>query len=223
LPIPQLIIFDCDGVIVDSEMIGCRTEAAVFTAAGFPIEAEEIRRRFIGMSFKDQIQILERERGWRLPEALIEEVRQQNTKAFAAALAPIPGIVDALDRITAPVCVASSSLPQRIRHSLGVVGLVDRFHPHLFSSAMVARGKPAPDLFLYAARAMGAEPGGCVVVEDSVYGIEAALAAGMRAFGFSGGSHCDRDHAARLTDSGAHLVFDDMRRLPALLSSDRVP
>jgi HAD superfamily hydrolase (TIGR01509 family) len=216
----ELIIFDCDGVLVDSEMIGCRVEAEVFTAAGFPIEAEEIRRRFIGISFKDQIATLERERGWRVPEPLIQRVREAITAAHGRELTAIAGVADALTAIAQPVCVASSSLPERIRHSLGLVGLVDRFHPNLFSSAMVERGKPAPDLFLHAARAMGAEPKSCVVVEDSVYGVTAARAAGMRAFGFAGASHCRAGHGALLAEAGAHRVFEDMRRLPALLQSE---
>ncbi|MBI1773763.1 MAG: HAD family hydrolase [Proteobacteria bacterium] len=216
---PGLVIFDCDGVLVDSEMIGCRTEAAVFAEAGFPIEAEEIRRRFIGMSFKDQIAVLERERGWRLPPELIDRVRKTNTAVFARELTAIPGILDALDAIAGPVCVASSSLPERIHNSLGLVGLIDRFWPNVFSSAMVARGKPAPDLFLYAAESMGVAAADCVVIEDSVYGIAAALAAGMRALGFAGGSHCDPEHGPRLAEAGAHLVFTDMRQLPRLIAA----
>ncbi len=215
---PQLVIFDCDGVLVDSEMIGCRTEATVFAAAGFHIDPDEIRRRFVGLSFKDQCAVLERERGWQLPPELLERVRQTNAAAFARELTAIAGIGPALDAIEGPVCVASSGLPERIKYTLGLVGLIDRFWPHVFSSAMVARGKPAPDLFLYAAERMGMAASECTVIEDSVYGIEAALAAGMRAFGFAGGSHCDPAHGERLAAAGAHLVFGDMRRLPDILA-----
>ena len=129
----------------------------------------------------------------------------------------MPGIADVLTMIAAPVCVASSSSPERLRCALECVGLYDHFAPHIFSATMVVRGKPAPDLFLFAAEQMQAAPSRCLVIEDSVAGIQAARAAGMAVLGFCGGGHCGPAHAERLARAGAEIVFRDMRRLPHLL------
>jgi HAD superfamily hydrolase (TIGR01509 family) len=129
----------------------------------------------------------------------------------------MPGIEAVLDGLSSRMCVASSSSPERLRHTLGLVDLYRRFDPHVFSATMVARGKPAPDLFLHAAAQMGADPAGCVVIEDSVPGVTAAVAAGMTAIGFVGGGHCGTGHADRLRSAGAALVVETMTELlPAL-------
>ena len=130
----------------------------------------------------------------------------------------IPRIHETLDALwDIPRCIASGSGVVSLKHMLSLVGLYDHFAPHIFSSEMVPRGKPAPDLFLFAANKMGVEPKECLVLEDGLAGIQGAKAAGMRVFGFVGGSHCDEGHGARLKDEGAEIVFSDMRELPSLL------
>jgi HAD superfamily hydrolase (TIGR01509 family) len=215
----ELVIFDCDGVLVDSELIGCRVEAEELSRAGFPITADEILRRFTGITARETFRTLEAERGRPLPEGFDERVRQEIRAAFARELAAVAGVALALGRIALPVCVASSSDPARIEHSLKVTGLLERFAPHLFSAAVVARGKPAPDLFLHAAARMATPPTRCLVVEDSVAGVQAAVAAGMRVLGFTGASHCPPDHAACLETAGAMRTFAAMPELPDLLAA----
>jgi HAD superfamily hydrolase (TIGR01509 family) len=144
-------------------------------------------------------------------------VRAHDLEVFARELQPIPHIKEALERIALPVCVASSGAPEKIRHSLTVTGLLEFFDPHLFSAHMVANGKPAPDVFLFAAERMTMAPEACCVIEDSEAGIQGALAAGMRVLGFAGGGHAGPDYADMLRKCGPHAVFDDMRDLPGLL------
>ncbi|MBL8700252.1 MAG: HAD family hydrolase [Alphaproteobacteria bacterium] len=214
----DLVIFDCDGVLVDSETIACRLDAEIFTDLGFPLSFEDIRRDFVGVSASTMCRTIEERFARKLPEDMPQRLLAAALEAFETRLAPIPGIGDALASLDGPRCVASSSDPARIRRSLELTGLLHHFDPHLFSTKMVARGKPAPDIFLHAARTMGVEPDGCVVIEDSIPGVTAARAAGMTVFGFVGGDHCAPGHDARLREIGADLVFDDMRALPALLA-----
>ena len=215
----DLIVFDCDGVLIDSEPIAARIHARALSELGHAVSAEEIMRRFTGISDRAMYSALEVEMARPLPADYAARIRLALEQAFRQELRPIPGIEDALAAIAAPVCVASSSSPERLRVALECVGLHDRFAPHIFSAAMVARGKPAPDLFLFAAERMHAAPSRCLVVEDSVPGVEAARAAGMAVLGFCGGGHCGPEHGARLTGAGAELVFHDMRRLPQILSA----
>ena len=149
----------------------------------------------------------------------LERLRAETMRRFQAELKPIPGVAEALSRLTVRRCVASSSHPDRIRLSLSIAGLLEMLEPHIYSAAMVARGKPAPDLFLHAASAMGVDPEDCVVIEDSPAGIEAALAAGMQVFAFTGGSHAGNAAlAAELAARRPDLVFSDMRLLPELVA-----
>jgi len=209
----ELIIFDCDGVLVDSEPIINRAHAHVLTACGYPISEQNLVERFCGMSDREMIEIIEREWGHALPTSYAEHVGLMIEAEFRQSLAPIAGVAEALDSLTLPICVASSSSLEQIRQRLKITGLLGRFGEHLFSAAMVARGKPAPDLFLYAAQHLTTAPDRCLVIEDSPAGIDAALAADMTAIGFSGGSHCGPEHGARLEEHGALLVIDDMREL----------
>jgi len=218
-PRPALVIFDCDGVLVDSEMIGCRIDAECLTEAGFPITAAEIYERFIGLTIDTQLTLLRQERGWDLPPDLATTIRGRVLAAFTTELQAIPGITAALDALAGmPVCVASSSQPVRIRHSLGLTGLAARFEPNIFSATQVPRSKPAPDLFLFAAARMGVPPARCLVVEDSIPGVTAGRAAGMEVVGFTGGSHCRPGHAEQLRAVGADHVIARMADLPGLVS-----
>jgi HAD superfamily hydrolase (TIGR01509 family) len=213
----ELVIFDCDGVLVDSEVISCRAHAAVLTRHGYPIDAEQVFHRFLGRSTRQANLEIEAELGRSLPDAYHTDLQDELFRSFAANLHAVPHIHEALDAITQPVCVASSGSQQRMRVSLGRAALYDRFAPHIFSAAQVARGKPAPDLFLFAASEMKASPKRCLVIEDSVAGVTGAVAAGMTVFGFCGGSHCRPGHFETLRAAGAQSTFDDMRQLPALI------
>jgi HAD superfamily hydrolase (TIGR01509 family) len=209
----ELVIFDCDGVLVDSERIAVRTDVKVFAKLGWVLTEAEIIERFVGLSDKSIKAAIEAHLGCVLRDDWEAEFQALYREAFAAELTPVPGVVDTLDQITLATCVASSGTHDKIRFTLGLTGLYERFVGRIFSAYEVARGKPAPDLFLYAASRMGVDPAACAVVEDSPYGIEAARAAGMRAFGFAGGL----TPAARLEGPGT-VVFRDMRDLPRLLA-----
>ena len=214
----ELVIFDCDGVLIDSEMLVCRICSEVFTAQGFPITDREIARRFIGRSAAQMFGEIEQDAGRPLPETLRDEVKARVNTALAGEVEAMPGVVPLLDRLQVPACVASSSDPERLRTSLGAAGLYDRFHPHVYSAVEVPRGKPAPDLFLHAAASLGTAPEACVVVEDSLAGVAAGLAAGMAVIGFTGGGHCGPEHGEALRAAGAGAAVRSMAELAALLS-----
>ncbi|WP_406141859.1 HAD family hydrolase [Streptomyces sp. NBC_01089] len=209
----ELVIFDCDGVLVDSERIAVRVDASSLAALGWELSEAEIVERFMGRSHADMITDVERHIGRRLPEGWEAGQLQLYREAMEAELTAVDGVVEALDRIRLPTCVASSSGHGSLRHTLGLTGLYARFEGRIHSAADVANGKPAPDLFLHAARRMGFAPDVCAVVEDSRYGVRAARAAGMRVFGYCGGlTPADWLHGPDT------VVFDDMRRLPDLLA-----
>ena len=209
----MLLIFDCDGVLVDSESLSCRIDAEFLTQIGIPYTAEEIARQFLGVSLKTMIARIEAERNCRLPDDFGERLNSILFARFETDLKPIEGVRDAILSLPYPRCVASSSVPERIALSLRITGLSDLFDD-IFSSTQVPRGKPAPDLFLHAASNMKARPEDCLVIEDSVAGVQAALAAGMRVIGFTGGGHCGPEHAEKLRQAGAPLVIDRMADLP---------
>jgi HAD superfamily hydrolase (TIGR01509 family) len=214
----DLVIFDCDGVLVDSEFVSIAREVAALRLLGWPIEMDEALELFVGLSQKSANEIIETKIGRKLPENWGQTLQAEIVQAFETELVAIPGIAECLDRLTLPRCVASSSRPERIRRSLEITGLLPKLDPHLFSSTMVPRGKPFPDLFLLAASTLGHEPGRCVVIEDSPAGVQAAVAAGMTPLGFAGGRHASNERwMQRLRAAGAFAVFQDMRRLPDLL------
>ena len=212
----ELVIFDCDGVLVDSERLAVRVESAYLAELGWPLSQAEIVERFMGRTDQYMDRAIEAELGDRLPGDWKDQFRRRYLEAYAAELQPVDGILEALDQITVPTCVASSGSHDKLRLTLGHTGLYPRFEGRIFSGSEVAHGKPAPDLFLHAAARMGAEPGRCAVVEDSRYGVQAARAAGMRAFGYAGGL----TPPGRLEIEGA-VVFHDMRDLPRLLADGR--
>jgi HAD superfamily hydrolase (TIGR01509 family) len=213
----DLVIFDCDGVLVDSEVISCRAHAATLTRHGYPITDEQVLQRFLGVSDREARLIIETEMGRKLPDDFDAQVKEATLKFYAGDLKAIAHVADAIAAIDLPKCVASSGTPEKIRHGLDCAGLYEQLAPHIFSAAQVTRGKPAPDLFLFAAEQMRAQPARCLVIEDSVPGVTGAVAAGMTVLGFHGGSHCRAGHADKLAKAGAALVFDDMRQLPDLV------
>jgi HAD superfamily hydrolase (TIGR01509 family) len=214
----DLVIFDLDGVLVDSEPTSSRVTAAALTQAGIEISATDVCERFLGVSTASMLRTLEADRGCRLPESFQASLRARILAAFERELEPVPGVAALLDALPGDRCVASSSHPDRIRRSLELVGLLERFAPHLFSATMVRAGKPAPDLFLLAAAQMATAPASCLVIEDSEVGIRAAKAAGMTAFGFVGASHVRAEtHARRLRAASADMVFAEMSALVELI------
>ena len=214
----DLIIFDCDGVLVDSEVISCRAHAETLTRHGYPITADQVFDRFLGRSLRQANLEIEAELGRSLPDDFGTQLLDELYRSFAAELEAVPHIHATLDTIAQPVCVASSGTHERMRISLGRAGLYDRFAPHIFSATQVRNGKPAPDLFLFAAEQMAMSPKQCLVIEDSAPGIAAALAAGMTVLGFHGGSHCRPGYAETLRAAGAAATFDDMRELAGLIA-----
>jgi HAD superfamily hydrolase (TIGR01509 family) len=208
----ELVIFDCDGVLIDSERLGVKVDVLALHELGWPLSEVEVIARFVGRSDRENRAAIEAHLGRRLPIGWAEAIEQQYRDAFAAELTPVDGVLDALDRIALPTCVASSGTHEHLRYTLSLTGLYDRFAGRIFSAEDVGAGKPAPDLFLHAASEMGANPAGCVVIEDSRPGVEAARAAGMRALAFAGGLT-----PAELLKGPDTVLFDDMRELPRLL------
>ncbi|UKY48159.1 HAD family hydrolase [Streptomyces inhibens] len=208
----ELVIFDCDGVLVDSERICVKVDAMIMADLGCMFTEEEIIEKFVGSSTEVYTAAVEEQLGRRLEKDWLQQYEHLYQAAFEAELTAVDGVVEALNDLTTPVCVASNTHHAGIRRNLEIAALNDHFEGRIFSAADVPRGKPAPDLFLRAARSMGVAPGRCAVIEDSTYGVQAARAAGMRAFGYCGGL----TPASRLEGPGTTL-FDDMRDLPKLL------
>ena len=209
-----LVIFDCDGVLVDSEPIANRVFAKMLGTIGLPMTVDETIATFVGRSMASCLALIAERRGAPVPAGFEEALQARTYDAFAAELGPVPGIAEALDALDAsgiPTCVASSGSHDKMRRTLGLTGLLDRFDGRLFSATEVARGKPAPDLFLHAASRMGVAPARCAVVEDTPLGVAGAVAAGMMVFGYAGTTT-----PAALAAAGAR-VFTTMRALPALL------
>jgi HAD superfamily hydrolase (TIGR01509 family) len=217
----ELAIFDCDGVLIDSEPLINRAHAETLAACGFAITENALLERFCGLSDKDMLAAIEREHGRALPADYADRAATAVALAYAAKLVRIVGIEAVLAALPMPFCVASSGVLAQVRHGLELTGLAHYFGERIFSATMVARGKPAPDLFLYAAAQMGAAPRDCIVIEDSEPGIVAAVAARMTAIGFTGGSHCRPGHADRLMAAGAARVAGRMADLIPLLTGSK--
>jgi HAD superfamily hydrolase (TIGR01509 family) len=185
----QLVIFDCDGVVIDSEVISARVLIAHLASIGVSVDIVHCRTHFLGRSFPKVAAEVRETYGIMLPDDFESSYRATLLKAFDIELQPMAGIVAVLKDLAVASCIATSSSPPRARHSLELTGLLSHFHGRIYTASEVAKGKPAPDLFLHAAQQMGVEPENCLVIEDSVPGIKAALAAGMRVLHFTGGSH----------------------------------
>ena len=213
----DLIIFDCDGVLVDSEVISCRAHAETLTRHGYPITADQVLNRFLGVSDREARLMIENEISRKLPNDFESQVKQATLQFYADDLRAISYVGEAIAAIGLPKCVASSGTPEKIRHGLTCTGLYDQLAPHIFSASEVKRGKPAPDLFLFAAEQMQAAPARCLVIEDSIPGVTGAVAAGMTVLGFHGGSHCRPGYGDTLRAAGAIMTFEDMRQLPDLI------
>jgi HAD superfamily hydrolase (TIGR01509 family) len=215
---PDLVIFDCDGVLVDSEIVFARVLAECLIAVDFPTTIDEAIALGFGKNRATLSAAVAAQFGQALPEAFFETLAARSVAAYQRELLPVPGVGELLAASTVPRCVASNGHLERVRQRLALAGLLGYFEPHVFSAIQVAHGKPAPDLFLFAARQLGVAPKDCVVVEDSIPGVEAAVAARMPVVGFCGGGHCPEGHAYRLMAAGCSHVFAEMPDLAAFLS-----
>jgi HAD superfamily hydrolase (TIGR01509 family) len=215
--VPALVIFDCDGVLVDSEVIASRIFAECLGEAGIALTVDEAMRFGVGKSAVTLAAAVEKEFGRALPAGFTEGMRARVMSAFTRELQPIDGILRLLAALDLSRCVASNSHIDRVRHALATTGLLPYLNPHIYTAAMVARGKPAPDLFLFAAAQHRVAPGQCLVVEDSLSGVSAALAAAMPVVGFVGGSHCRAGHAEAMLEAGCAQVFARMDDLAEFL------
>ena len=213
----ELVIFDCDGVLLDSEVVACSVDAEALTKAGYEISTAEVIERFAGVPADAMYAAIETDLGRPLPSNFQADVKASILARYRSELRAIVGAAQVLSAMKTRRCVASSSAPAKLALGLIETNLFDLLYPHVFSTTLVARGKP--HIFLYAARAISGEvgPERCLVVEDSVAGVTAAKAAGMRCIGFVGGSHCPDGHAKRLSDAGATTVVSDLRQLLAFV------
>lgn len=209
---PSLIIFDCDGVLVDSESLANRVLTRALNAAGLAWSFDEVCQRLIGLSMKRCVELIEVELGEALPSDFLEQVQRETFRSFHdAPLQSIAGVPELIAALTVDYCVASSGEPEKMRTTLGITKLLPHFENRMFSATQVERGKPAPDLFLFAAERCGVSPGDCVVIEDSEPGVLAAVAAGMPVWGYAA-----RGQAGQLRRAGAR-PFESMAELPELL------
>ena len=216
----MLIIFDCDGVVVDSMQLHAKAEAAYYNQLGIKITEEELVNRFAGISDAKVSRALSIEHGIRIPTDFQEQLDSLKTRLFDGALAATTGVRSALDALSdVERCIASGSSHVLLDRMLTITGLQEYFAPHIFSSQQVEYGKPYPDLFLYAADSMGWKAADCIVVEDSVSGIIAANAADMKALGYVGAAHATAPLASELQAVGADVVFTHMDELPEIIDA----
>ncbi len=218
----QAVIFDCDGVLVDSEAIYHAVELAILAEMGLIYDPHEFKARFMGMSDTTFHAALEEDARVRLGRSITAELKVRFLERSAAVkerLVAVPGAAKAVDAVGLPKAVASSSTTSALEFKLKRTGLWDRFAPHVYSADHVTHSKPAPDLFLFAARALDIDPAGCLVIEDSVNGVRAGLAAGMRVWGFMGGGHMDERVRARLIDAGVERMVEDWDEAAGLFAA----
>ena len=215
----MLIIFDCDGVLIDSEILSARVDCEMLREIGYESTPEDLARRYAGFTTQRIFELIGEEMGRAVPDDLVDRTLEETDRRLESEVEAIAGVHEMLDRLDHPRCVCSNSRSDRLRVSLGRVGLWDRFRPYVYSAREVAEGhgKPAPDIFLYAAEKLGAAPERCLVVEDSVNGVRAGVAAGMTVWGFLGGGHVFDGHGARLEEAGAAATVDDFNAFLAAL------
>lgn len=207
---PKYVIFDCDGVLIDSEILANRVAVEIKTELGFPITLEEQLARFVGCGMSHPAMIAELER---LPKDYMKRLEKRCAEVYEAELKAINGVLDTLERLKLPKCVASSSEPEHLEKKLAHTGLIQFFPKAIFHGRLVERPKPEPDLFLHAAKALGWAAEDCLVIEDSEHGIRAGRAAGMIVCGFTGASHIYPGHAEKLLNAGADYIVSDIRNI----------
>lgn len=225
----MLFIFDCDGVLVDSEIIAAEVDAKLFTELGVPLTAEDVVHRYAGLTFRSMVALIEKEHDRKLPDDIFDRHRAILEERLARDVKAIPGLDEILHRLDGERCVCSNSSSARMRLTLGKTNLYDAFAPHIYSAIEVGdrQPKPSPNVYRHAAGQLGVPPGECIVIEDSLFGVAAARDAGMRVVGFTGGAHTWPGHADVLTEAGAETVirrFADLPRVAdALMEWDGMP
>jgi HAD superfamily hydrolase (TIGR01509 family) len=211
----ELLIFDCDGVLVDSELITNRIFVGMLNELGLALPLDDMFERFVGRSMPQCLKMVAELLGDDVPEGFVDEFQTRIAAALRSELKPVRGIEEVLASMTLPFCVASSGTYDKMRLTLGLTGLLSRFQGKMFSVIDVANPKPFPDVFLYAAMQSGVAPAACAVIEDTPTGVQAGVAAGMTVFGF-----CAHTPRQRLIEAGAHHTFAHMRELPSLISNN---
>jgi HAD superfamily hydrolase (TIGR01509 family) len=221
MPAPDLVIFDCDGVLVDSEVVAARVEAELVSAAGYEITAEEISEAYAGLTFKDILIRIEEKAAIPFQVSLIDQAEDLIDRRLKAEVRAIEGAHEAASEVVCHKCICSNSRTERIEFMLEKTRLLPYFAGRIFSSLETPTGKPkpAPDVFLHAARTLGADPRNTFVIEDSVHGIAGAKAAGMRVIGFTGAAHSYAGHADALTEAGAETVIRRWADFPAVVAA----
>lgn len=211
-----LVIFDCDGVLVDSEEITARVFTRMLNELGVAATVEEVFEKFVGRSMAQCLEVIANLMGREVPKDFAHQYHVRTAAALKSELKAVPGIESTLEAIAVPYCVASNGSHEKMQTTLGIAGLLARFQGKLFSVSDVARGKPFPDVFLYAASKSGVAASACAVIEDTPTGVTAGVAAGMTVYGY-----CAHTPAQRLIDAGAHYTFARMSDLPNLLNDVR--
>ena len=221
MPQPDLVIFDCDGVLVDSEIIAARIEAELLTSAGFEISAEEIAESYAGLTFKDIMMRVEEKSRIPFQASLIDRAEELVDRKLRSDVRAIDGVREAVAAVTVPRCICSNSRSERIEFMLEKVQLLPFFAGRIFSALEIPgkKTKPAPDVFLLAAEKLNADPANTFVIEDSVHGVAGARAAGMRVIGFTGASHSYPGHADTLTEAGAETVIRRWAELKSVIAA----
>ena len=219
----MLTIFDCDGVLIDSEIVSARVDCEILREFGYEIAPEELAHRYAGLTTDRIFQLAGEEIGREIPPEVIRRAERETDRRLSEEVEPVAGVHRMLDMLDGPRCICSNSRPERLQVSLAKAGLWDRFRPYVFSAREVGegRGKPAPDVFLHAAQLLETDPAEAVVVEDSVVGVTGAVAAGMRVIGFTGASHSWPGHGEALMDAGATTVVRRLLDVPATLEALR--
>jgi HAD superfamily hydrolase (TIGR01509 family) len=219
----MLIIFDCDGVLIDSEILSARVDAEILAEIGYEISAEELAHKFAGLTTERIFQLVGEEMGRAVPEKVVARAKRETDRKLKEEVQPISGVQEMLDLLDDPRCICSNSRPERLEISLIKAGLWDRFRPYVFSAQAVGegRGKPAPDVFLHAAKIFETDPAEAIVIEDSVAGATGGVAAGMRVIGFTGASHTWPGHGEVLMEAGALTVIKRLSELPATIEALR--
>ena len=217
----KAILWDFDGCVVDSEVLACQAFAEFASAHGYPISTQTFIDRFTGKGLKEILHIIDQDSGLKLSESFpVEALRLHRERLFEESLQAMSGIEAFLkEHPHLPMCIASGSEPERLSHALVVTRLEGYFSNRVYSASLVSQGKPAPDIFLYAAKQLGVDASQCLVIEDSVSGVTAGKAAGATVFGFLGGSHVVAGHSQKLLAAGADLLFDDLHHLPNLMAT----
>lgn len=219
----MLIIFDCDGVLIDSEILSAEVDAEILREHGYEISAEELAHRFAGITTEGIFELVGKEMGKHFSDDIVRRAQRETDLKLMHDVQPISGVAEMLDMLDGPRCICSNSRSERLKVSLTKAGLWDRFRPYVFSAQEVGtkREKPAPDVFLYGAKQLGVEPRDAIVIEDSVTGVTGAVAAGMRVIGFTGASHSWPGHGEALAEAGAVTVVRRMGDVPATIEALR--